>query len=183
MFFVAKSQCPDALTQKLGHLVFDQARQPIVRKTPRQSLNESHPQVHSPQKHRPAVAAEVAPRKIRRHFPASVGLKLENLLLTLCHSEVLLVDCSNTNLSGLGRELRYFLPACEFSGLAACSSRRVPAITAVLVIHNIRVVRHPMYSGGLLMILATPLALGSLCSAVGCLEPTPSTRPGSCFRE
>jgi hypothetical protein len=97
------------LTQKLGHLVFDQARQPIVRKTPRQSLNESHPQVHSPQKHRPAVAAEVAPGKIRRHFPASVGLKLENLLLTLCHSEVLLVDCSNTNnLSGLGRELRYF---------------------------------------------------------------------------
>jgi hypothetical protein len=107
--FVAKSQCPDALTQKLGHLVFDQARQPIVRKTPRQSLNESHPQVHSPQKHRPAVAAEVAPGKIRRHFPASVGLKLENLLLTLCHSEVLLVDCSNANnLSGLGRELRYF---------------------------------------------------------------------------
>jgi hypothetical protein len=107
--FVAKSQCPDALTQKLGHLVFDQARQPIVRKTPRQSLNESHPQVHSPQKHRPPVAAEVAPGKIRRHFPASVGLKLENLLLTLCHSEVLLVDCSNANnLSGLGRELRYF---------------------------------------------------------------------------
>ena len=91
--FVAKSQCPDALTQKLAHLVLDQARQPVVAKTPRQSLNESHLQVHPSQKHCPAVAAKVAPGKIRRHFAASVGLKLENLLLTLCHSEVHLVDC------------------------------------------------------------------------------------------
>ena len=44
--FVAKSQCPDALTQKLGNLVFDQPRQPIVAKTPRQSLYESNLQVH-----------------------------------------------------------------------------------------------------------------------------------------
>ena len=40
--FVAKNQGPDALSQKLGHLVFDQAREPIVRKTPGQPLKESH---------------------------------------------------------------------------------------------------------------------------------------------
>ncbi len=85
--FVAKSQCPDALTQKLGNLVLDQARKPIVRKTPGQSLNESHLQVHPSQKHRPAVAAEVTSGKISRHFAASMNLKFENLLLTLCHSE------------------------------------------------------------------------------------------------
>jgi hypothetical protein len=84
---------PDALTQKLGNLVFDQARKPIIRKTPGQSLNESHLQVDSSQKHRPAVAAEVTSGKISRHFAASMNLKFENLLLTLCHSEVLLVDC------------------------------------------------------------------------------------------
>ena len=87
--FVAKSQCPDALTQKLGHLVFDQAREPIVAKTPGQPLNESHLQVHPSQKHRPAVAAKVTSGKISRHFAASMDLKFENLLLTLCHSEVL----------------------------------------------------------------------------------------------
>jgi hypothetical protein len=32
--FVTKSQCPDALTQKLAHLVFDQAWQPIIQKHP-----------------------------------------------------------------------------------------------------------------------------------------------------
>jgi hypothetical protein len=31
--FVAKSQCPDTLTQKLARLVFDQAWQPIIAKT------------------------------------------------------------------------------------------------------------------------------------------------------
>jgi hypothetical protein len=106
---VAKSQGPDALTQKLAHLVFDQAREPIVAKTPGQPFNESHLQVHSSQKHRPAVATQITSGKIRPHFAVSMDLKFENLLPTLCHSEVLLVDCLNTNnLSGLGRELRYF---------------------------------------------------------------------------
>jgi hypothetical protein len=91
--FLAKNQRPDALTQKLGHLVFDQAREPIVRKTPGQPLEESHLQVDSPQKHRPAVAAKVTSAKISCHFAASMDLKFENLLLTLCHSEALLVDC------------------------------------------------------------------------------------------
>jgi hypothetical protein len=107
--FVTKSQCPDALTQKLAHLVFDQAWQPIIAKTPRQPLYESHLQVDASQKHRSSVAAQVTSGKIPRHFAASMDLKFENLLLTLCHSEVPLVDCLNTNnLSGLGRELRYF---------------------------------------------------------------------------
>jgi hypothetical protein len=87
--FVAKSQCPDALTQKLAHLVFDQARQPIVAKTPRQSLYESHLQVHPSQEHRPAITAKVTAGKLPRHFAASMDLKPENLLLTFCHSEVL----------------------------------------------------------------------------------------------
>ena len=51
--FVAESGCPDALTQKLGNLVFDQAWEPIVRKTPAQPLNESHLQADSTQKHAP----------------------------------------------------------------------------------------------------------------------------------
>src|SRR5882724_1181863 len=88
--FVAKSQCPNALTQKkLAHLVLDQARQPVVAKTPRQSLNESHFQVHPSQEHRPAITAKVTSGKMPRHFAASMDLKPENLLLTFCHSEVL----------------------------------------------------------------------------------------------
>ena len=81
---------PQCATQKLGNLVFDQAREPIVRKTPAQPLNESHLQVDSTQKHRPAVAAKVTSGKISCHFTASMDLKFENLLLTLCHSEFLL---------------------------------------------------------------------------------------------
>jgi hypothetical protein len=91
--FITKSQCPDALTQKLAHLMFDQARQPVVAKTPRQPLDESHLQVHPSQEHRPSIAAKVTSGKIPRHFAASVDLKFENFLLTLCHSEVPLVDC------------------------------------------------------------------------------------------
>src|SRR5258705_13758906 len=91
--FVTKSECPDALTQKLARRVFDQGWQPIIAKPPRQPLYESHLQVDPSQKHRSSVAAKVTSCKIPRHFAASVDLKFENLLLTLCHSEVRLVDC------------------------------------------------------------------------------------------
>jgi hypothetical protein len=67
--------------------------QPIIAKTPRQPLYESHPRVDPSQKHRSSVAAQVTSGKIPRHFAASMDLKFENLPLTLCHSEVPLVDC------------------------------------------------------------------------------------------
>ena len=77
---VAKSQCPDALDESSGTFVFDQARKPIVRKTPAQPLNESHLQVDPSQEHRPAITAKVTAGIIPRHFAASMDLKLQNLL-------------------------------------------------------------------------------------------------------
>jgi hypothetical protein len=74
--FVTKSQCPDALTQKLAQLVFDQAWQPIIAKTPRQPLYESHLQVDPSQKHRSSVAAQVTSGKIPPSLCGFHGLEI-----------------------------------------------------------------------------------------------------------
>ena len=90
--FVAKSQCPDALTQKLGHLVFDQTPNRVWSK--RRPSCSIVPSLSPPRKNTaPPSLLKVTSGKISRHFAASMDLKFENLLPTLCHSEVLWVDC------------------------------------------------------------------------------------------
>ena len=62
-----------------------------------------------PNKDQSSVTAQVATAKIRRHFPASLGLKLKNFLITLLHSDIEFGWRLNTlDHTGLRRKYRYF---------------------------------------------------------------------------
>jgi hypothetical protein len=70
-----------------------------------------HPSLHLylAKEEQSSIAAQVAPTKICRHFPAHVGLKSKNFLITLCHSDIGFGWSLNTlNHNGLRRQCRYF---------------------------------------------------------------------------
>jgi hypothetical protein len=77
------------LAYQLLYAVFDKLPLTQVGKTPCQCPADSQALIDLPQQQCPAVTAQPAPTEICGHFTPSQALKLEKLLLTLCHSEVL----------------------------------------------------------------------------------------------
>ena len=86
--FVSQCQRPDPLPQQLFHTVFHQRLIAKIHKASRQSAQHSSLDLYLTNEEQSSVAAQMAPTEIRRHFPASMGLKFKNFLITLCHSEI-----------------------------------------------------------------------------------------------